>query len=150
MFISNETLVSQYLDAYIKGKDFLRSFMLIKQMLKKYGKRSFDIPVYLESLKKHSPETYEIVMLLKSLNKLEIKHINQITGLLKKKYSESKKEFLVMTEKNTQHKVWSFVSDAFKNVEIDYQDSSTVWIDVKWEWYRYKRDLDRDLNLLLG
>jgi hypothetical protein len=42
------------------------------------------------------------------------------------------------------------VTDTFKNVDLDYQDSSKVGIDVKWEGYRYKRDLDRDLNLLLG
>jgi len=88
MFISNETLVNQYFDTYIKDKDFLRYFMLIKQLIKKYGKRSFEVPTYLESLKKHSPETYEVVMLLKSLNKLEIKNINQILNILKKKYAE--------------------------------------------------------------
>lgn len=151
MFISNETLVNHYFDAYIKeDKDFLRYFMLIKQMIKKYGKRSLDISTYLESLKKHSSETYQIVMLLKSLDKLEIRNINQIIILLKKRYAESKKEFAVTTEKNIQKQVGSFVTDTFKNVDLDYQDSSKVGIDVKWEGYRYKRDLDRDLNLLLG
>jgi len=149
MFISNETLVNQYFASNIKDKDFLRYFMVIKQMIKKYGKRSLDIPAYLEALKKHSPASYEVVVLLKSLNKLEIRHINQITLLLKKKYAESKKEFAITTEKNIQNQIWSFVTDTFKNVDLDYQDSSKVGIDVKWEGYRYKRDLDRDLNLLL-
>jgi hypothetical protein len=105
--------------------------MLIKQMIKKYGKRSLDISTYLESLKKHSSETYQIVMLLKSLDKLEIRNINQIIILLKKRYAESKKEFAVTTEKNIQKQVGSFVTDTFKNVDLDYQDSSKVGIDVK-------------------
>jgi len=149
MFISNETLVNQYFAPNIKDKDFLRYFMAIKQMIKKYGKRSLDIPAYLEALKKYSPASYEVVVLLKSLNKLEIRHINQITLLLKKKYAESKKEFAITTEKNIQNQIGSFVTDTFKNVDLDYKDSSKVGIDVKWEGYRYKRDLDRDLNLLL-
>lgn len=150
MFISNETLVNQYFAPNIKDKDFLRYFMLVKQMIKKYGKRCLDIPTYLEALKKHSPASYEIVILLKSMNKLELKHINQITLLLKKKYADTKKEFAITTDKNIQKQLWSFVMDTFKNVDLDYQDSSKVGIDVKWEGYRYKRDLDRDLNLLLG
>ena len=105
MFISNETLVNQYFDTYIKDKDFLRYFMLIKQMIKKYGKRSLDVPTYLESLKKHSPETYEIVMLLKSLDKLELRHINQITTLLKRRYANTKKEFAITTDKNIQNQI---------------------------------------------
>jgi hypothetical protein len=149
MFISNETLVNKYFDASIQEKDFLRYFLLIKQMIKKYGKRSLDIPTYLDSLKKHSSETYEIVMLLKSMNKLEIKHINQITLLLKKRYAETKKEFSITTDKNIQNQVGSFVTDMFKNVDVDYQYSNKVGMDVKGEGYRYKRDLDRDLNLLL-
>jgi len=131
MFISNETLVNQYFASNIKDKDFLRYFMVIKQMIKKYGKRSLDIPAYLEALKKYSPASYEVVVLLKSLNKLEIRHINQITLLLKKKYAESKKEFAITTEKNIQNQIGSFVTDTFKNVDLDYKDSSKVGIDVK-------------------
>jgi len=131
MFISNETLVNQYFDAYTKDKDFLRYFMIIKQMIKKYGKRSLDVSSYLESLKKHSPATYEIVMLLKSLDKLELRHINQITTLLKRRYANTKKEFAITTNKNIQNQIGSFVTDTFKNVDLDYQDSSKVGIDVK-------------------
>ena len=105
MFISNETLVNQYFDTYIKDKDFLRYFMLIKQLIKKYGKRCLDMSMYLESLKKHSPATYEVVILLKSLNKLEIKHINQISLLLKKRYADTKKEFTITTDKNIQQQL---------------------------------------------
>jgi hypothetical protein len=150
MFISNETLVNKYFDTSIQEKDFLRYFLLIKQLIKTYGKRSLDTATYLESLKKHSSETYEIVMLLKSMNKLELKHINQITLLLKKKYADTKKEFSITTDKDTQNQIGSFVTDTFKNVDLTYQDSSKVGVDVKGEGYRYKRDLDRDLNLLLG
>jgi len=105
MFISNETLVNQYFDAYIKDKDFLRYFMIIKQMIKRYGKRSLEIPVYLESLKKHCPAAHEIVVLLKGLNKLEIRDINQIATLLKKRYAGVKKEFAVTTDKNIQNQI---------------------------------------------
>jgi len=105
MFISNETLVNQYFDVHIKDKDFLRYFMIIKQMIKKYGKRSLEIPAYLESLNKHCPAAYEIVALLKSLNKLEIGNINQIAILLKKRYAGVKKEFAVTTDKNIQNQI---------------------------------------------
>jgi len=150
MFISNETLVNQYFENPTDGKDFLRYFMIIQQMIKKYGKRCFDLSPHLESLQKYSPETYTIIVVLKKLNKLETKDINQIITLLKKKYSDIKKEFVIKTGKENWIKIWTFVTDTFKNVDLDYQDSSKIGIDVKWEGYRYKRDLERDLNLLLG
>lgn len=149
MMISDEQFIRQYLAPYTQNQTLLHHFILLQQLLKSHGKRCLEHPAYLQALKTHCVEAYDLALLLKKLNKLTPKHLQYIITLLRKYTTTQSSSFVVTSDISHHQNIAHALHDTFDNVTLDFQSSPDIGIAIAWSWYHYKRNLDKDLQLLL-
>ncbi len=148
MFISNVQFVKRYFLNLDNIDLLLEKFYLIRSLLRKY---SFYLKKkeILDVIKKNDEVLYSLFSLLRMSNKLNINDIDNIIKIIKKFYPEYKKQFILQVDKRILHDIESIIENKFKNVEIKLKWSDILWANVKWEWYFFKKYLEKDISRLL-
>lgn len=149
-FISNEDLVRKFFADALQEKHILRHLLVIVSLVKTYGHKLDIDDGYVKAIAKQHWDIARLYELLNSLGKTNIRDLNDIIKICKKIYANYRKEFTISWEKSTQKVLDGFIHKTFDNADVTFAETSTLWIDLKGEWYRYHRNLDKDLDTILN
>lgn len=148
VYITNWDLVSKYL---YQIQDFDSLISLIDQslaLLKQYG-RNLKTPKNIETIRNIDSKLADFLVLMDDIGKLNKKNLTKIKFILKNSGKDYKKQFVLTTNKDISNEINSSLNQKFGDVALSYQQSSTVWLALKWEGYYFKRNIDWDIDKLL-
>jgi cysteinyl-tRNA synthetase len=149
-FISNEDFVHKFLVEALQKKHVLRYLLVIVWLIKKYGHKLDISEWYLDTIRKKFPEIVKTYEVLHTLGKTNIKDLNDIIKICKKIYAQYKKEFTIVSGISSQESLTNYIHKRFSDTDLTLSETSVLGIDIKGEWYRYHRNIDNDLDTILG
>ncbi len=148
-FISNEDFVNKFFWEALKDKHLIRYLLVVVSLVKIYGHKLNISWEYLQIISKKHSDIAGLYTLLHTLDKTNIKDLNDIIKICKKIYVQYRKEFSITADSSSQKILTEYIHKNFPNADITIDNSVALWIDIKWEWYRYHRNIDNDLDTIL-
>lgn len=148
-FISNEDLVRKFFVEALQEKHALRHLLVIASLIKLYGHKLDISKVYLQVISRDNPDIVKLYELLHDLGKTNTNDIKDIIKICKKTYVQYRKEFAIVSDNYTQDVLTEYIYKKFSNADVTITDDLILGVDIKWEWYRYHRNLDKDLENIL-
>ena len=149
-FISNEDFVRKFFVEALQEKHILRNLLVILSLVKKYGHKLDISQWYIQMIKKQYPDIAKLYEILHMLGKTNVKDINDIIKICKKIYTQYKKEFTISSDVSAQGILTEYIYKQFSSAEVTVTETPVLGIDIKGEWYRYHRNLNNDLDTILG
>jgi len=149
-FISNEDLVNKFFKDALQEKHILQYLLVIVSLVKKYGHKLNIHEWYLQVISTKEPDIAKLYSLLYDLGKANIKDLNDIIKICKKIHVQYRKEFTITSALSTQKKLSEYINKNFTDTDVSFHEKASLGIDLKGEWYRYHRDLNRDLDIILS
>lgn len=134
----------------IPANDIINYLEIISLLRKKYGKKIYQ-QYMIDIIQKVEPWIASLIRLLVIHNATENNDIKQLCRTIKyhnKKYISQfevfipKDKYLDPIQKKLQKKFPQ--STIYKQTNID------MGVEIRWEWRYYKRNLDQDIEKLLG
>ena len=149
-FISNEDLVRKFFVKALEEKDVLRYLLVISSLVKSYGHKLDISDGYLKIIAKKQPDIAKLYGFLHTLGKANSKDLNAIVKSCKKIYAQYRKEFTINSGKSMQKTLEKFITTNFKDVDTTFVEAPVLGVDLRGEGYRYHRNLEKDLDTILG
>ena len=150
MSLNTSILVDTLLQTDITPNDLIVYFDSIIKLIKKYWKTVYTTQM-LAILKEADITIYlllEILIKYKKQNIADIAHLSKSIQQKSKNYIPTftihipKKQYKEAIEKN--------IKKVFPNSQIQTQENIELGVSISWEWRHYKRDIDQDIQKLLG
>ena len=148
-FISNEDLVRKFFVEALAEKEVLRHLLVIVSLVKLYGHKLNITEWYLALINKEYPDIGKLYALLHSLGKTNLSDLNAIVKICKRTYTQHRMEFTVSADAATQGVLSEYIEKHFDTCDITCMEAPVLGIDLKWEGYRYHRNIDTDLHAIL-
>lgn len=150
MALTTKTLIDTFLQTEISANDLLVHFESILQLRKKYGKQLFT-PRIMDSIKEVEPTTHTIIQILAKYNKDTLVDIKYLISYIKKNVKTYIPNFVITSPtKNQTETVTKQIHKRFPDSSVSKKDTIDLGITIAWEWWHYKRNLDQDIQKLLG
>jgi hypothetical protein len=123
---------------------------IVWKLIKKHGKLLYT-EKYIKEVSDIDQNIWNLIFILKKTNKISYFDIKNLIYTLKQNSYDYNSEFIVKSDsKDHNDKIISHLNTKFKNSDINSDIIDHIWIDVSGEWRYYKKDLDWDLNKILG
>jgi len=156
MKTTNKELINILLWAWIKPNLLVNSFAIVWKLIKKHGRTLF-ADKYISEISDVDQNIWSLIAILKSTNKVKYQDTKVLLKLTKSLADDYNKEFNIISD-STQHNetVKSHLDTKFQNSKINTQiasnesDCDHLGVRISWEWRYFKKDLDSDLEKLLG
>ena len=151
MYISNNVLVKKYFTQFEDGKKLYYILLVVYKLIEKFWKRLKN-EVFLNKISEVDKEIVFMIKLLDCSWKLNLNDVRQIISLLRKERKDIPKIFEISVYKDENiDAIKEKLNNMFgKSIEINVEETNKLILNVRWEWWYYKRWLDKDLNKLLG
>ncbi len=151
MYISNNVLVKKYFTQFEDGKKLYYILLVVYKLIEKFWKRLKN-EVFLNKISEVDKEIVFMIKLLGCSWKLNLNDVRQIISLLRKERKDIPKIFEISVYKDENiDAIKEKLNNMFgKSIEINVEETNKLILNVRWEWWYYKRWLDKDLNKLLG
>lgn len=135
----------------LEEKHILRYLLVLVSLVKKYGHKLDISDVYLKLISQNNPEIIKLYQFLHTLGKTNSRDLQDIVKICKKVYAHYRKEFSISADASTHQSLTTFITKTFDDADLAFSDVPSVpGLDLKGEWYRYHRTLDKDLDTILG
>lgn len=149
--LSFQKFIEQYLPSLQKDPNFAEYIKIADVFVKKYNKSIF-LSDYKNNIKKNNQWLRNLIEFLDKHGFWNKKNI----GFLLKNVQEQewKPSFILQVQKSSQKNIHKKIDTAlqqeFKEYRLEDNDYSKLGIQIKWNGYQYKRNLDSDLDILLN
>jgi len=150
MALTTATLIDTFLQTGISPNDLLIHFEAILLLRKKYGKQIYTSRI-IENIQQADPTTYAIIQILVHYNKHTILNLKYLISYIRKNIKNYIPNFTITAPtKYTTETITKHINKQFPNNSINTQDTIDIGISIAGEWRHYKRNLNQDIQKLLG
>jgi len=149
MYCSNKQFLAIAKKNGVNYEELYPLVAVIFALYKKYGNLLKSQSLQ-EILEKVNPQISKLIYLLQSIDKLDASNLREMITLLKQQRKE--KLFIVrgLLSDEMIASIEKKLKQQFNDVHIDTKKTEQAWFYVAWEWWYYKRNLERDLGKMLG
>jgi len=106
---------------------------------------------YIKEILISDKNIWELLSILKKTDKIKYQDTKNLINMIKTKSSNYKLEFSVNSNSNDHNdEIKSKLNKQFKDSNINTDVIDDIWINVSGEWRYYKKNLDADLDKILG
>jgi len=150
MKTTNTNLINILLWAWIKPNMLVDSFSIIAKLIKKHGKMLFT-EKYIQEISQVASNLWNLISILKAVHKIDYKDMKSLILMTKRLADNYSPEFQISSDSNDHNqKLKDYINTKFQESNINTNVLDKIWVSVSWEWRYYKRDLDSDLEKILG
>jgi hypothetical protein len=150
MKITNTHLIDILLWSGIQANLLVDSFSIIWKLIKRHGKMLYT-EKYIKEILISDKNIWELLSILKKTDKIKYQDTKNLINMIKTKSSNYKLEFSVNSNSNDHNdEIKSKLNKQFKDSNINTDVIDDIWINVSGEWRYYKKNLDADLDKILG
>lgn len=150
MKITNTHLIDILLWFGIQANLLVDSFSIIWKLIKRHGKMLYT-EKYIKEILISDKNIWELLSILKKTDKIKYQDTKNLINMIKTKSSNYKLEFSVNSNSNDHNdEIKSKLNKQFKDSNINTDVIDDIWINVSGEWRYYKKNLDADLDKILG
>ncbi len=134
----------------IPVNDIVTYLETILVLRKKYGKKIYHTDM-IDLIKKAEPWVASLLHLLIVYNIIENNDIKQLCRAIKQQSKQYISQFNVFIPKEKYlTPIQEKLEKKFPHSKVNKQTNIDVGIEITWEWRHYKRNLDQDIEKLLG
>lgn len=148
--LSFQTFLEQHISNLGKDPHFAEYVKTISILFKKYKKNIF-LSDYKISIKKHNENIRNFIEFLWNHGFRNKKDIETLVKTIESQSTTPK--FMLQVQKPSQQsihkKIDTVLKKDFATYTLEDNDYSKLGIQIKWNGYHYKRNLDSDLDILL-
>ncbi len=158
MKTKNTDLINIILSSWVKPNLLVNSFVIVWKLIKKHGRMLFT-EKYISEISSVDQNIWNLLSVLKSVNKVKYQDIKLLVKSTKTLADDYQLEFKVVSDSdNHNDELKAHIDTKFQNAIIntginkqsDQADINHLWVNISWEWRYFKKDLDSDLEKLLG
>ena len=151
MRLNDKTVVHTLLESTITTNDLVIYFDSIIILLKKH-RRNIQSSTIADIIKKIDPTLYTVIEILLLAHKCTISDIKELSKIVKQSDTTYKKIFdVALTKDSVQYKtIEKELSTKFPESQITQNANEDLGAYVHGEWRYYKRNIDQDLQKMLG
>jgi len=150
MKITNTHLIGILLWSGIQANLLVDSLFVIWKLIKQNGKMLYT-DKYIKEISTANKDIWELILILKKTGKTSYQDTKNLINMIKTKSSNYKLEFSVNSNsKDHNDEIKSKLNKQFKDSNINTDVIDDIWINVSGEWRYYKKNLDADLDKILG
>ena len=128
--------------------ELIAHFQVLAKLLKKYGKRLFS-PTMLEVIKKSDVAVHGLLCLLVLYKKSNLLAINNTIKELKKRPDYVPNFDIYIIEDSSKQAIQDKITSKFPGSVLNLHQNINLWIEINWEGWHYKRNIDQDLQRIL-
>lgn len=148
--MDNSEFVDTFFGNLNQPREVLEKFRIIKKLSFEYGNKLFS-KQYLEQIWKVDEEVLKLIKILDKFDKACQKDVIEIMSLIEKKYNEQVQNVEVKCSKNiSKDKFKKIVQEKIGQKNIKIEEMDWIWLEIDFNNWVYKRNLDKDLDKLLG
>lgn len=147
MNINNKELINILLWADIKANSLVNMLSAAWILSKRHGKMLYT-KAYINEVKKVDKDLWYLLSLLKKVNKTTQKEIKNLIVVIKNNIDSYHKEFTISAS-TKNNSITEYLNDKFKDSKVETKVQEDLGINISWEWWYFKKDLDLDLQKLL-
>ncbi len=150
MYLPHSWLITTLLETDLSPNDIVLYFMSIIALTKKYWKKLYSDSI-LADIQVAEPTLYSLLKILLYYKKYSISDIQYIIQSIQKQDSTYIPTFTVYVPKQQNtNTIEHYIKNKFPNSQTNIKSSIDLWIAIVGEWRHYNRNIDQDIQKLLG
>ena len=144
--ISFSKFIEIYWATLYEQVDFIQNIKVLYHLINKYNKKLF-LHEFQTSIKNQNQWLAELMIFLQTHWFCDKRHI----GLLYQKIQSNDNHFSIKypDSLDVHTKIDAVIKARFDWYSLDKDSNAKLGIEIKGQWYQYKRNIDSDLDLLL-
>jgi hypothetical protein len=150
MPLQSSSLITTLLETDLSPNNIVLYFLSIIALTKKYWKKLYSEKI-LNNIQAVEPILYSLLKILLHYKKSSISDIQHIIQSIQKQDSAYIPTFTVyIPQQQHTNTIEHYIKNKFPNSQTNIKSSIDLWISIVGEWRHYNRNIDQDIQKLLG
>lgn len=150
MKTTNTELINAILWSWVQANDLVNSFVVVWKLIKKHGRMLFT-ETYITEISNADQNIWNIISILKSVDKTWYQDLKTLIDMTKSLSKDYRPEFNISSDSQSHNdELKSHISTKFDSATTNTDVVEKSWVSISWEGRYFKKDIDSDLDKILG